>query len=314
MIDLRVLRDLWTEDGARVVFAHLVNRCVASIHPLARQVRPDPGDEGIDTFVGEFKGELRVWQAKYFCEGVGDSQQKQIRQSWKKCSESPHFTNLVQWTLCIPTALSIKEEEWWQKWRKQQSVKAKCQIDLWSVDDFVAFSSNPKLAVLFEKALRRTSDRGSLEQLLASLIPPEPARKLPSHNHYQDAIFVRKLEAAGVQQHFSARTAFYNFEILRGKVSHGGNPEEIAALEDLEVRLHALWEHAFNERAPDHLGPPFVSEVHKRVNEQDQSNLKTSLNASPVHKWGGVHYWADQCRAGWTNDFELIGQDKEEDS
>src|SRR5690349_12955622 len=102
MIDLRVLRDRWTEDGGRAIFAQLVTHCVRDVYPGAQAVRPDPGDEGLDTFVGDFDGELRVWQAKYFPDGVGESQREQIRKSWKACIESSHFSDVASWTLCLP--------------------------------------------------------------------------------------------------------------------------------------------------------------------------------------------------------------------
>src|SRR5687768_4886587 len=101
VIDLRVMRDRWTDDGAREIFAQLVTHCVRTTYPAAQAVRADPGDEGLDTFVGDFQGDLRVWQAKYFCNGIHSSQKNQIRTSWKTCLNSPRFSRVVSWTLCL---------------------------------------------------------------------------------------------------------------------------------------------------------------------------------------------------------------------
>ena len=81
MLELRVLRDLWTEPGARRIFEQLVTHCVRAQYPSAVSIRPNPGDEGIDTLVGDFE---RVYQAKFFCDSIGKSQQAQIRNSSSK--------------------------------------------------------------------------------------------------------------------------------------------------------------------------------------------------------------------------------------
>lgn len=62
MADLRVLRNVRTEDGARSVFASLVTHCVHQRHGSAITVRPDPGDEGLDTIVGDFGDRLLVFR------------------------------------------------------------------------------------------------------------------------------------------------------------------------------------------------------------------------------------------------------------
>ena len=109
MLDLSVLKNLWTEDGARAVFADLVTHCVRANHPGARAIRPNPGDEGVDTFCGEFETGVRVWQAKYFPDGVDGSQQGQIRESWKTAINSSYAAKMQLWTLCIPCELSMEE-------------------------------------------------------------------------------------------------------------------------------------------------------------------------------------------------------------
>lgn len=156
MIDLRILRDRWTEEGGRTVFAQLVTQCVKAVYPAAGTIRPDPGDEGIDTFVGEFEGgKLKVYQAKYFCDKVGDSQKAQIRKSWAACRKSSYFSNVVMWTLCIPIDMSFEETQWWQKWRQNEIRKTGRQIDLWPLSRFVGFYGRPELVNTFNIALER---------------------------------------------------------------------------------------------------------------------------------------------------------------
>lgn len=318
MIDLRVLRDLWTEDGARAVFAELVNQCVRSVYPGARAVRPDPGDEGIDTFVGELAGELHVWQSKCFCDGVDKVQQAQVRASWKSCIESDYIKRVARWTLCIPIELSVQELQWWQRWRERESKKWKCQIELWSKSEFVSFYGRPDLQGVFNVALQRGVAYPNFDAAISAMRScgrPRPLiKKLPTPDCLRDAIFVRKLEAAGISQHRAARTAFYNFELLRAAIEQGGNPDEVAALEDLQERVFELWEREYNARDSDELGRPLLRAVDTAIEKEDQSKLRTSLPTDVIHKKGGLHYWADVCEAGWTVDFKAVGHEDDEET
>ena len=314
MIDLRVLRNHWTEDGARSVFAELMNQCVRSIFPTARAVRPDPGDEGLDTFVGEFDGDIKVYQAKYFCDKVGKSQQAQIRDAWNSCTSSPRINKVVLWTLCIPIEMSVAELKWWLGWRKRESEKHDCQIELWSKTEFVSFYPRPELAPIFAIALQEGIKHPNGEAAVAAMRSsgtPALVKTLPAADHLLDAVFVRKLEAAGVSQHRAARTAFYNFELLRASIEQGGNPDEVAALEDLEERIYDLWETEFNARPPDQLGKDFFVAVEKLIAQEDQGRLSTSVPTHVIHKKGGLHYWADLCEAGWTTNFKnIVGEEE----
>jgi hypothetical protein len=310
MIDLRVLRDRWTEDGARSIFATLVTQCVKATYPSAGTIRPDPGDEGIDTFVGEFAGKLRVYQAKYFCDGVGKSQKAQIRKSWSTCKKSSYFGNVVMWTLCLPVDMSFEETQWWQKWRQQEIRKTNRQIDLWPLSKFVSFYGRQDLVNIFNIALERSCKFEDVESLKAAMVGAQTAIKaLPTPVQYADAIFVKKLEAAGISHHRSARTAFYNFELVRQAVSQGGSPREVELLEDLQERILDVWESEFNARDSSQLGRPFFTAVNQRIENECEHILRCALPVQIIHKKGGLHYWADNCEAGWTEDFKNIVRD-----
>jgi hypothetical protein len=312
MIDLSVMKHLWTEEGAREVFAQLVTQCVLANHPGARAIRPDPGDEGVDTFVGEFHSDVRIWQAKYFCNGIGESQQKQIRESWKACLKSSLAKRITHWTLCVPCDLSIDEEKWWQGWRAREAKNAKVPIDLWAKPHFTSFNARPGLADVFRVAMQRNEVIATAADAVAAMgtILPRQVEKPPS-NHEQrmlTAVFVRKLEAAGITAHRAARSAFYNFELLR-KAIEEGTPEEVSALDDLQERTYHLWECQFNAHFPDRLGRQLFNAVEAEMKEEDTKRLASVLNLHLVHKKGGLHYWADICEAGWTKDHKTLGSD-----
>src|ERR1044071_2729709 len=205
MIDFTVLKDRWTVEGARAIFAELVTQCVRANHPAARSIRPDPGDEGVDTFVGEFEKDVRIWQAKYFCDGIGESQQKQIRESWKACRSNSFKDSVTMWTLCVPCDLSIDEEKWWQGWKVKESKKAGFPIELWTRTHFATFSTRKGLDAVFAYALQRGCEHGSVQEVIAAMtkVRPRSVQKLPAaHDELlRTAVFVRKLEQAGITAH-----------------------------------------------------------------------------------------------------------------
>lgn len=306
MLDLRVLRDLWAEGGARDVFEMLVAQCVRATYPLARTIRCDPGDDGIDTFFGDLKGgSLRVWQAKYFPGGIESSQQSEIRSSFATCRKKNPSLSL--WTLCIPIPLSTTEQKWWEGWRSRESKKSKCAIELWEKSTFVAYQTKPALAPVFDMVLRRNGSSVQTVEALGlalgpttalSVVSPEPSRV----DAMQSAVFVRKLEAAGYREHRAARTAFYNFELLRSYVQEGGD-EDTRSLEDLSERVLALWEDEFNRREVQELGKQFVVALNDKIDDESDRRLQSTLPAQSVHKRGCLYHWADVCQAGWASDY-----------
>ncbi len=316
MLDLSVLKNLWTEDGARAVFAELVTHCVRANHPGARAIRPNPGDEGVDTFCGEFETGVRVWQAKYFPDGIGDAQQAQIRESWKTALKSSYAAKMQLWTLCVPGELSMDEQRWWEGWKGKEFKKTNIPMELWTKCVFTSFSVRDELAALFACALGARGRFASAAEVIQGMQKclPRAVFRLPNDHSaaLRRAVFVRKLEAANIKQHRSARAAFYNFELVRKSIEAGGTLDEAAALDDLQERTYAVWETLFNQHCPERLGRALYNAVEAELKAQDKDLLATSLNLHLVHKRGGLHYWADICEAGWTVDHaDLIAKEEE---
>ena len=108
--------------AAQKIFEDLVVDIVCVLHPDARSIEANPGDWGIDVIVGSLQGDVHVWQAKYFIDGVGESQKSQIREAYRqvvKRAREQQFT-LVSWTLCIPVAMDPAAARWWDRWMSRQ--------------------------------------------------------------------------------------------------------------------------------------------------------------------------------------------------
>jgi hypothetical protein len=80
----QLIARIGNEQGAREEFARLT-AALAELTTRVRRIRENPGDLGIDAFAGRLDdgGEVAVWQAKFFINGVGDAQQQQIRDSFR---------------------------------------------------------------------------------------------------------------------------------------------------------------------------------------------------------------------------------------
>ncbi|WP_276835241.1 ATP-binding protein [Chryseobacterium cucumeris] len=82
-------------------------------------IRCNPGDEGIDIFIGSIGNEpIEVIQCKFFFPHFGNVQKKQIRESFKTAINSKEY-KVKKWTLCIINKLDIHEQKWWTGWKSR---------------------------------------------------------------------------------------------------------------------------------------------------------------------------------------------------
>jgi hypothetical protein len=121
LIDLQVLYGV---AGAREKFERLVAKLIKAEHPQAETVRVKKGDDGIDVYLGKFSepAGIDIFQCKYFPQGIGPAQQKQIRQSFTRVLNSTKF-KARSWTLCLPLDLATDEQTWFDTWRAKHASK-----------------------------------------------------------------------------------------------------------------------------------------------------------------------------------------------
>jgi uncharacterized protein (UPF0335 family) len=121
------------KEGARTKFQRLIAQLVGLRHQGMKMLDAKSGDWGLDVIVGEIDDVISVWQAKFFIDGVGESQKDQIRESFKqvmKKAKEEGFTVDV-WTLCIPIDLHPDALKWWSGWKKRQEKQHGVRIELW---------------------------------------------------------------------------------------------------------------------------------------------------------------------------------------
>jgi sRNA-binding carbon storage regulator CsrA len=85
-----------------------------------RRVATHVGDGGVDIFIGNIGIEpITVIQCKFFIDDFGDSQKGQIRESFTKAVTSEDYS-IKEWILAIPRTLTLEQNNWWEKWRKDR--------------------------------------------------------------------------------------------------------------------------------------------------------------------------------------------------
>lgn len=99
----------------------------------AHLVHARQGDWGIDVLYGDLNGTVEVWQAKYFINGVLESQQQQIRDSFRSAMKAAAAKGhtISRWTLCVPSSMDKKAKKWWDAWRTKEAMAYHVKIELW---------------------------------------------------------------------------------------------------------------------------------------------------------------------------------------
>jgi hypothetical protein len=117
--------------GAREKFESICVELIQTIYEDdSHSVDSAGGDGGIDIFVGDYNGDLDVYQCKYFIGKIDSIQKKQIIDSLNKVV-SEKGDNITAWYLCVAKDFNKKEHKWWANWKQEMSKTYKFKIKLW---------------------------------------------------------------------------------------------------------------------------------------------------------------------------------------
>lgn len=121
-VKLTHLQLIYGVAGAREKFEELTVQLLHSQYPDVERIRIIRGDGGIDAHQGALTDTngIDVFQIKFFPDGIGDSQQKQIRESFKRICDNNAFKS-KSWTLCLPVDMSTNEKKWFDEWKQKQA-------------------------------------------------------------------------------------------------------------------------------------------------------------------------------------------------
>jgi hypothetical protein len=169
--------------GARAEFARFV-AAVVELADRVRIVREDPGDWGIDAFVGRLTdgSEVSVWQSKFFIHKVGASQQRQIRESFDAVlnAAAAQGYRVRQWTLVVPIDLSGPETTWWDRWKERKQALHSVEIALWDkhrLDTLLRAAGGPAVEAAFFPPFAAPSLVETLAELTETVASIQLAQK-----------------------------------------------------------------------------------------------------------------------------------------
>jgi hypothetical protein len=292
--------DTGSAAGARAVFQTMITDIVAVKHPTANEVAgPGGSDWGIDTYVGRLDHNIAVWQSKFFLDWKGEDQRKQVRESFNQLMKKATEEGLTvrAWTLCIPCDLPPDEQKWFDGWKSRTIRKHKVLIELWNGTGLRRLLMQPDAA-----AVRR-------EYFEAGPIPaPSPPVATPTDiRSFDEALFVRQLEAAGHLETDAARGMFFAAEALVRAMAANEDKVGTAGLEEVHLEVQGLWEQRFNAAVPgadaDGRMPGLVNSVlDAAANCPDPDGLRLR----PAHRRGIAHRLVEDTRAGWVTHWRDI--------
>lgn len=301
--------------GARDAFERLVADIVGIVHPDVQEVQANPGDWGIDAFVGDLgtHGEVHIWQSKYFINGFGSTQQRDVRDSYKSAQKAAeeHGYTIASWTLCVPCELDGPMLSWWTSWKKRTAKADSLSVSLESAGRLRRRLQTPAGAGVREHYFSPIFTLPSGDETDPS---ERGLQELDDDTRYDDALFVRQLDEARLPETFAAREAFFNAEILEREVIDKGVQSEASALATWRVRLSSTWSTAFNtacQTSPDRYFPKLYGDVLGAI-ETSHLQEATNLRAHVLHGIGFLHQAVDGGRAGWVRDWRDVARDHRE--
>jgi len=294
------------KEGAREKFERLIAQLVRVQLRTAKRVEANPGDWGLDVIVGDIDGVISVWQAKFFIDDFGSSQQAQIRDSFAQAvrQASTQGFSVDAWTLCIPVDLDAENLKWWTNWKKKQERETKIRIQLWDRTELEGMLLTPDAADI-RSAFFPTS------VATPAVAAPLAVAEVPDEVSFEDMLFVKQLEAAQIFEHDSAKQQFFNAELLSREVADKKVSEHMLALQAERADLRSMWEDRYN-RACETCAGSLLPELHGEVMEAiERRHDGASVQVLPmhlVHRKGAMHQVVEEGRAGWVRDFRAIAE------
>jgi hypothetical protein len=290
-----------TKEGARPLFGELVVELAHLVNPAVRDVFANPGDWGIDAFVGTLADgdTVAVWQSKFFIDGVRKAQQKDIRDSFKQCLKAAEREGykVATWTLCIPEWMDGDTTKWWDAWKKRMERDHDVVIELWHPTEL--------------RSLLRSSDASEIRDAYfgpAQRIPR--ALEQPVSQELDSMLFVKQLQAANIRDVDAAKFQFFNADLLTRDIQEKADEAEVAFLDSLREEVYGLWSYRYQGRCVAD-ADPLLPGLHAAVMEAIEQLHVVSVPADLVplrltHRWGSIHQVVETGRAGWILDFLRI--------
>ncbi|MEO9513454.1 MAG: ABC-three component system protein [Flavobacteriaceae bacterium] len=293
------------KEGARQVFENSCAKVFKEEFENSYPVECNPGDEGIDVFVGDFSDKIDVYQCKCFFYEIGDSQKKQINKSFNTAIKSKEY-QLKKWVLCLPKALTIDEVKWWSNWKKKREASHKIEIHLMDSISLLLLIKKHNLHLeLFDE-----DELIILNEILEHLENKKQSLKeifdVPPEMNFSDKLFTMKLNSANINEHVEIyNKQFFNAEILTKEVESRSIDKELKELKSLRAVIHEIWLTQYSLYNDYFDGNRLLGLVNQRIEDLNHTDtLKTELEVNSSEKKGILHQLADECAIGWVRNYK----------
>lgn len=302
--------DAGTKGGARNYFQLFITDLVKVQYPLATTVEGSGGrDWGIDTFVGELRGDIFVWQSKFILRWDDEGPQNQVRASFnhaiKKAAEKGHRVKV--WTLCVPCNLEPGQHRWFTGWAKRMKAQHGTEVLLLNGTDLRGQLMREDARDVRREYFPHTMstaeplDGGSRVERVATAV---------DHTQFDGALFVKQLHAAGHMETDAARGLFFATEALFRDYTAKGDEASLNALEELHLDIQEVWEHAFNQSSPSADAEGRIAGLIETVMDRAAGRPDPAhLALRPAHKKGAAHRLVEAAHAGWVNHWRAIASE-----
>jgi hypothetical protein len=121
------------------------------------------------------------------------------------------------------------------------------------------------------------------------------------------SLFVKQLEAAGRIENDAAKGLFFAAEALARDLAARGDRSSIAALDELHLEIHSLWEAGFNARVDQADGDGKIAGlIEATLSEAANHPDPEGLRLRPAHRKGIAHRLVEDARAGWVRHWREV--------
>lgn len=289
-----------TEGGAREYFQLLITDLVKLEHPTAGEVEAPGGhDWGIDTYFGSFDDSMVVWQCKFFLEWTGETQRKQVRDSFKQIvsKAKDHGIRLDAWILCIPINLPPEEQKWFDTWSAKQRRDHGVSPALWSGSDLRHKLLRPDADHVYRKYFEAARPIESVEDLAI----------VDDLSEFDDALFVRQMHEAGHLETDAARGLFFAADALFRDISARGDTAANQGMKELHLEVHHIWEQRFNGAlATADTEGRMAGLIDQVVREAGEMTDPVGIRLRAAHRRGVAHRLVEDARAGWVTHWRNV--------
>lgn len=290
-----------TAGGARERFQLLVTDLVMVEHPGADEVEAPGGqDWGIDTFVGRLDTTITVWQSKFFMDWSGETQRKQVRDSFSQIvsKAKSNGITLQAWILALPINLPPAERKWFDTWSSKQATVHGLTIELWGGAQLRHKLMRPDAAHVYDAYFVANAGRS---------LSAESVSVSDNLAEFDDALFVRQLVVAGQVETDAARGMFFAADALVRDIAAREDPRSIAAIAELHLEVHHVWQQQFNAAVEhaDAVGrmPGLIDGVLKGA---EAIGDPEGLRLRPAHRRGVAHRLVEDAKAGWVTHWRAV--------